>query len=170
MGGTQDEIHTEPNLLVCAGLLRRDDFHSVGGLCMKREARVTQAIIMAVLQSAGRPLSAKEISSRIAGKHGASINSTSVGVNLGYMRRAGQVKAVSCMMGMHRVGKAVHPQMLRHWYTGDKPNAFGWNFKRHMARLNQERYESTLPLQKRRRKRARTDDMRQMIEDMGVGR
>lgn len=134
----------------------------------KRPAAMKQALIDSVLRHASRPLSAKEISDRIKGSHGVSISSIEIGANLGFMHRAREVSNVRCIMGFHRVGHAVHPNMLNHWFPAERGKEYGLKFKRHMARLNENRRLASLPLEKRPRRRARTDDMRQMIEDLGV--
>lgn len=137
---------------------------------MKRSTSVKQAIIRSILIKASRPLSAKDIADRMVGRYGMSMDTTTIGVNLGYMRRAGEVNFVSCLTGMHKYGHVAIPNMSRFWFPSDKPKEYGSRFEHYMAKLNMRRYESTLPLHMRRRKRPITDDMRQMVEDIGVGR
>jgi hypothetical protein len=130
------------------------------------QAEAKRRLIMHVLRKSDRPLNAKEISHRVAGEFHIHMNTAEIGANMGMLRVAEKVLKVSCFMGMFKVGRQRYPNMINHWFSADRGKKYGFDFKRKMMRANRLRYESTLPLEKRRRKRPISDDMRQMIEDI----
>lgn len=130
------------------------------------QADAKQALIRWALAAAERPLNSKEISDRIKGKWGWSLSTAAIGANIAYMHRANEVAVIRCRVGMLRVGHQVYAKMLNYWYPADRKRAWAAAFKRAMYLANYQNYESTLPLEKRKRKRPISDDMRQMIEDI----
>lgn len=122
--------------------------------------------IISILHSADRPMSSKEISDRLLGRFGIRVSNTSVGVNLGYLRIGEKAKRVRCFLGMMRFGQKMFPRMEWYWFSASHPNKYGWAFKVLMAHRYRDRWLPTLPMEKRRRKRPISDDMRQMIEDL----
>lgn len=129
-------------------------------------ADAKRRLIMHIIRRADRPLSAKEISDRVVGEFHVRMSTAEIGANMGFLRIAEKVRHVSCVMGMLKIGHYVYPNTIWHWYSADKSKQWAWEFKRRMQRENEQRYQSSLPLEKRRKKRPRTDDMRQMIEDI----
>lgn len=120
-----------------------------------------------VLSQAHEPLSSQEIAIEVKRKFHADLSSESVGANLGYMRAAGEAAFVKVTMGMRRYARDVYPVIMRHWFdpkTIETKVARTWSHQKRIA--NDQKYLSTLPLvHPKRRRKPRTDDMRQMIED-----
>lgn len=123
-----------------------------------------RAAILRILECAHKPLSSVEIEYRLRFDHGIYMSTNSIGSHLGIMRVGNQVKKVACATDLHRYARQTYPVMVHFWYkpgtlTPDEVRRF-----RYEKRLSlTERYP---PNKKHYLKRPRTDDMRQMIEDL----
>lgn len=111
-------------------------------------SQLTRNQIADLLRSASRPMSAAEIAERM----GAS--SVQIGSNLGYMRVSGLVISRRIATGkVRRYAKQIFSEMVRYWTVADR--------SRELRRL---RVAPPRP----RKPRPRTDDMRQMLEDLSA--
>ena len=122
-------------------------------------------LIENVILNAERPLSAAEIADRMKRVFKVYISVAGVSANLAYLRVAGKVMKIRVREGFRRARGSVFANMVTYWHRPEKKNE-AWIFKRQRTIQLEQQYQNTLPLHKRRRKAARTDDMRQMVEDI----